>query len=230
MPVSTNDCPARWPRPRSPLSPAPPSSGRTRCSRPVRCWRWLPRSRAAGYRRRFGGDWYERDRHRTAAGVRSTRPDAPESLVGDSAGDDRSARVVRPGGGWPPMPRLGRIVRSGRRLTQVAEGVLVHQSEFMRATPSLWAAASCSSTGADRRGIACLVGDLSELGQPVVAGFSTHPHWDHLLWHADLGGAARYGTARCPATIQARLADPHFRLTGLDSAGGQRIGRAISGR
>ena len=60
--------------------------------------------------------------------------------------------------------------------------------------------------------IACLVGDLSELGQPVVAGFSTHPHWDHLLWHADLGGAARYGTARCPATIQARLAD---RISGI---------------
>jgi glyoxylase-like metal-dependent hydrolase (beta-lactamase superfamily II) len=55
--------------------------------------------------------------------------------------------------------------------------------------------------------IACLANDLRELGQPVAAGFSTHPHWDHLLWHAELGAAPRYGTARCAATVQARLSD-----------------------
>jgi glyoxylase-like metal-dependent hydrolase (beta-lactamase superfamily II) len=49
--------------------------------------------------------------------------------------------------------------------------------------------------------------DLRELGQPVVAGFSTHPRWDHLLWHARLGAAPRYGTARCAATVRARLSD-----------------------
>jgi glyoxylase-like metal-dependent hydrolase (beta-lactamase superfamily II) len=45
------------------------------------------------------------------------------------------------------------------------------------------------------------------LGQPVVAGFSTHPHWDHLLWHPRLGAAPRYGTARCAATARDRLSD-----------------------
>ena len=45
--------------------------------------------------------------------------------------------------------------------------------------------------------MAGLAKDLQELGRPVVAGFSTHPHWDHLLWHTDLGPAPRYGTARC---------------------------------
>jgi glyoxylase-like metal-dependent hydrolase (beta-lactamase superfamily II) len=40
-----------------------------------------------------------------------------------------------------------------------------------------------------------------------VAGFSTHPHWDHLLWHASLGTAPRYGTARCAATVRDRLSD-----------------------
>src|SRR4051812_25295077 len=25
---------------------------------------------------------------------------------------------------------------------------------------------------------------VDRLGIPVVAGFSTHPHWDHLLWHS----------------------------------------------
>src|SRR4051794_40108950 len=54
----------------------------------------------------------------------------------------------------------------------------------------------------------CLANDLRELGQPVVAGFSTHPHWDHLLWHHNLGAAPRYGTARCAATVRERLSDP----------------------
>ena len=53
----------------------------------------------------------------------------------------------------------------------------------------------------------CLANDLSHSGQTVVAGFSTHPHWDHLLWHAQLGAAPRYGTARCAATVRARLSD-----------------------
>lgn len=53
--------------------------------------------------------------------------------------------------------------------------------------------------------LTCLVGDLSELGETVAAGFSTHPHWDHLLWHAGLGAAPRYGTAQCAATVRDRL-------------------------
>jgi glyoxylase-like metal-dependent hydrolase (beta-lactamase superfamily II) len=53
----------------------------------------------------------------------------------------------------------------------------------------------------------CLANDLRGLGQPVVAGFSTHPHWDHLLWQASLGTAPRYGTARCAATVRDRLSD-----------------------
>jgi glyoxylase-like metal-dependent hydrolase (beta-lactamase superfamily II) len=40
-----------------------------------------------------------------------------------------------------------------------------------------------------------------------VAGFSTHPHWDHLLWHA--GSARRPVTARPAARplSEARLSD-----------------------
>jgi glyoxylase-like metal-dependent hydrolase (beta-lactamase superfamily II) len=54
--------------------------------------------------------------------------------------------------------------------------------------------------------LACLANDLSDAGRTVVAGFSTHPHWDHLLWHAGFGAAPRYGTARCAATVRDRLA------------------------
>jgi glyoxylase-like metal-dependent hydrolase (beta-lactamase superfamily II) len=64
--------------------------------------------------------------------------------------------------------------------------------------------------------MACLANDLRETGRPVVAGFATHPDWDHALWHPELGEAPRYGTARCAAFLrdllsragwQARLAE-----------------------
>jgi glyoxylase-like metal-dependent hydrolase (beta-lactamase superfamily II) len=96
-------------------------------------------------------------------------------------------------------------------LKQVAEGVLVHQSEFMQTnTVVVQGQAGVLLVDPGIRGdeIACLVNDLRELGQPVVAGFSTHPHWDHLLWHEDLGTAPRYGTARCATTVQQRLSGP----------------------
>jgi glyoxylase-like metal-dependent hydrolase (beta-lactamase superfamily II) len=31
----------------------------------------------------------------------------------------------------------------------------------------------------------------------VVAGFSTHPHWDHLLWHSRFGDVPRHATPAC---------------------------------
>jgi glyoxylase-like metal-dependent hydrolase (beta-lactamase superfamily II) len=63
----------------------------------------------------------------------------------------------------------------------------------------------------------CLASDLSDSGQTVVVGFSTHPHWDHLLWHPRLGSAPRYSTARCDATALERLwgAGAKARLAGV---------------
>src|SRR5262245_3419181 len=93
-------------------------------------------------------------------------------------------------------------------LRQVADGVLVHESEFCQSNAVVVqgeAGVLVVDAGVLDRELACLADDLSALGQPVVAGFSTHPHWDHLLWHPRLGTAPRYGTARCAATVQARL-------------------------
>src|ERR671920_1729144 len=42
-----------------------------------------------------------------------------------------------------------------------------------------------------------LADDVDRLGIPVVAGFSTHPHWDHLLWHSRFGDVPRYATPAC---------------------------------
>ncbi|MFC8102181.1 MBL fold metallo-hydrolase [Streptomyces sp. NPDC057363] len=53
----------------------------------------------------------------------------------------------------------------------------------------------------------CLADDLRELGQSVVAGFTTHPDWDHVLWHPEYGDAPRYGTARCAARMREVRAD-----------------------
>jgi glyoxylase-like metal-dependent hydrolase (beta-lactamase superfamily II) len=95
-------------------------------------------------------------------------------------------------------------------LRQVAEGVLIHQSEFCQSNAVVVhgrAGVLLIDPGVQGHEMACLANDLSASGQTVVAGFSTHPHWDHLLWHARLGVAPRYGTARCAATARDRLSD-----------------------
>jgi glyoxylase-like metal-dependent hydrolase (beta-lactamase superfamily II) len=95
-------------------------------------------------------------------------------------------------------------------LRQVADGVLVHESEFCQSNAVVVqgeAGVLLVDPGVQAHEMACLANDLSDSGQTVVAGFSTHPHWDHLLWHAGLGAAPRYGTARCAATVRARLSD-----------------------
>jgi glyoxylase-like metal-dependent hydrolase (beta-lactamase superfamily II) len=93
-------------------------------------------------------------------------------------------------------------------LRQVAEGVLTHESEFIQSNTVVVqgrAGVLLIDPGITGDEMADLANDLRESGQPVVAGFSTHPHWDHLLWHATLGEAPRYGTARCAADIRAFL-------------------------
>jgi glyoxylase-like metal-dependent hydrolase (beta-lactamase superfamily II) len=96
-------------------------------------------------------------------------------------------------------------------LRQITEGVLVHQSTFCQSNTVVVqgrAGALLIDPGVRRAELACLANDLMDAGQTVVAGFSTHPHWDHLLWHAALGAAPRYGTARCATTARDRLSDP----------------------
>jgi glyoxylase-like metal-dependent hydrolase (beta-lactamase superfamily II) len=95
-------------------------------------------------------------------------------------------------------------------LRQVADGVLIHESEFVQSNAVVVhgrAGVLLIDPGVHGDELACLASDLSGAGQTVAAGFSTHPHWDHLLWPAGLGAAPRYGTARCAATARDRLSD-----------------------
>ena len=108
------------------------------------------------------------------------------------------------GRGPGPRPRGDPVLR------QVAEGVLIHQSEFCQSNAVVVhgrAGVLLIDPGVHGYEMAALANDLSDSSQTVAAGFSTHPHWDHLLWHARLGAAPRYGTARCAATARDWLSD-----------------------
>ena len=99
-------------------------------------------------------------------------------------------------------------------LSQVAEGVLVHESEFCQSNAVVVhgrAGVLLIDPGVQGHEMACLANDLSNSGQTVGAGFSTHPHWDHLLWDTSFGAAPRYGTARCAARIQDFLSGPDWK-------------------
>ena len=80
-------------------------------------------------------------------------------------------------------------------LTQVADGVWVRQSEWVW-TNSIVVRGEDGlilvDPGIDGSELDELADDVDRLGIPVVAGFSTHPHWDHLLWHPRFGDVPRY--------------------------------------
>jgi hydroxyacylglutathione hydrolase len=46
--------------------------------------------------------------------------------------------------------------------------------------------------------LAALADDLADLGLRPAVAWSTHPHWDHILWSAGLGDAPRYAA---PAAV-----------------------------
>jgi len=93
-----------------------------------------------------------------------------------------------------------------RELTEVAPGVLVATAELYTTT---------STVIADGRGgcllvdpavttgeVAALAAALAARGLRTEAGWSTHPHWDHVLWAADLGDVPRYATVTAAAAAQ----------------------------
>jgi glyoxylase-like metal-dependent hydrolase (beta-lactamase superfamily II) len=99
-------------------------------------------------------------------------------------------------------------------LTDVAEGVLVHRSELLQNNAAVVqgpAGVLLVDPGLTGEEMTCLANDLRELGQPVIAGFATHPDWDHVLWHAELGEVPRYGTIRCAELMHELRSDPDWK-------------------
>lgn len=48
---------------------------------------------------------------------------------------------------------------------------------------------------------------LSARGLRPVAGWSTHPHWDHVLWSRELGDVPRYATAAAVELLESMRAE-----------------------
>jgi hydroxyacylglutathione hydrolase len=95
-----------------------------------------------------------------------------------------------------------------RRLSELAPGVLVATSSFELATSTVVVDSDGGcllvDPGVTVAELARLAADLRDLGLRPVAGWSTHPHWDHVLWSRELGGVPRYAT---PAAAAFALAE-----------------------
>ena len=86
-------------------------------------------------------------------------------------------------------------------LSQIADGVWFHQSPLLQNNTVVVQGRSgvlLIDPGITVSEIECLAHDLD---QPIVAAFSTHPDWDHALWHPSLGDAPRYGTEAAAAFL-----------------------------
>jgi glyoxylase-like metal-dependent hydrolase (beta-lactamase superfamily II) len=93
-------------------------------------------------------------------------------------------------------------------LNQVADGVWVRQSGWVWSNAIVVRAEDglvLVDPGIDGSDLDELADEVDRLGVAVAAGFSTHPHWDHLLWHSRFGDVPRYATpAAAHAAHQAR--------------------------
>jgi glyoxylase-like metal-dependent hydrolase (beta-lactamase superfamily II) len=82
------------------------------------------------------------------------------------------------------------------RLTEVAPGVLVATSTFAVTTSTVVVGRSGGclliDPGVTVADMAALAGELAARSLRPAVAWSTHPHWDHVLWSAELGAAPRY--------------------------------------
>jgi hydroxyacylglutathione hydrolase len=89
------------------------------------------------------------------------------------------------------------------RLTEIAPGVLVATSSFALTTTTVVAGpgGGCLliDAGVTVAEVAGLADELAERSLVPVVAWSTHPHWDHVLWSRELGDAPRYAA---PAAVR----------------------------
>ncbi len=88
------------------------------------------------------------------------------------------------------------------QLTEIAPGVLVATSSFALTTTTVVAGpgGGCLliDPGVTVDELAGLAGELAQRSLVPVVAWSTHPHWDHVLWSRELGDAPRYAA---PAAV-----------------------------
>jgi hydroxyacylglutathione hydrolase len=90
------------------------------------------------------------------------------------------------------------------QLTEIAPGVLITTSSFAVTTTTVVAGPPGSGEcllidpGVTGTELAELAAELGAWGLRPTVAWSTHPHWDHLLWSHELGDAPRYAA---PAAV-----------------------------
>ena len=99
-----------------------------------------------------------------------------------------------------------------RRLVEVVPGVLVATSRRFVTTSTVLldgaGGAIVVDPAWDPDELAAIPADLADMGVRCVAGLATHEHYDHVMWHPDLGEVPRWSS---PGTV-AHLADERDRL------------------
>lgn len=86
-----------------------------------------------------------------------------------------------PGRSWTELTDTIRVCHSSKYRTA---STMVHDGDAVLLVDPAWAAAE----------LAALATDLADRQLRVTAGFSTHAHHDHLLWHPGFGQAPRYAS------------------------------------
>jgi len=97
------------------------------------------------------------------------------------------------------------------RLTEITSGVLVATSSFDEtiSTVVVGPAGGCLliDPGVTVAELAGMAAEVRELGLRPAAAWSTHPHWDHVLWSRELGHAPRYATPAAVAVAEEQRAE-----------------------
>ncbi|TGJ96688.1 hypothetical protein DLJ96_00900, partial [Actinotalea fermentans ATCC 43279 = JCM 9966 = DSM 3133] len=92
-----------------------------------------------------------------------------------------------------------------RELHEIADGVHVATAEIWTSLTTVVVApdgrAMVVDPGITVAEVESLAAAIAHRGWRVTAGFSTHPHWDHVLWSRALGDVPRWA---CPTAVRAQ--------------------------
>lgn len=86
-----------------------------------------------------------------------------------------------------------------RKLNEIARGIFISNCDLYSTNSTVISGAAGQDClvvdpGVTATDLDDLVADLAEAELRPAAGFATHPHWDHVLWHSGLGKVPRYAS------------------------------------
>jgi len=104
-------------------------------------------------------------------------------------------------------------------LTEIAAGVYVATSEFALTNTVVVAgtdgACLVIDPGVTVAEMAALADEIAARGLRVSTAWSTHPHWDHVLWHAALGATPRFAA---PAAVHVAETERDAMMAGAEQS------------